>query len=406
MSSEQFQDTTDTQINPAAPEQTIPNTCAAARRSGRKRVGGGFAIVGAFVLGGMILPNLRVSWREPDSAAQSAPGLNTRPAAAVKISEAEIYARAAKIASPAVVNIDAQRVRVASSPFADDWMTGGPRYRTSLSQGSGVIVDGAGYVLTNEHVVGGVNETGKLISVTLLDGRKLDGVVVGADHATDVALVKVTGKDLPVATIGDVKSLVPGQMAVAIGNPYGLGLTVTHGVVSALGRPIPSPDGRLYAGLIQHDAGINPGNSGGALVNVEGQIIGINTIVLSQAEGIGFAIPIDSALRVADELKRFGKVKRSWLGMAVQTNNRLFVARYGVTDSVGAVVTNLYQDSPAASQGVEAGDVIVGVNAEKIKNEEDFKRVEGNLKIGQSVTVELRRKNQAGNVKIIVGEAP
>ncbi len=369
----------------------------------RTRLRGAFVVASAFVLGGIVLPNLHVSWREPDSAAQSTPGLNIRPAAPMKLAETEIYARAARIASPAVVNIDAtQRVRF----MYDEGMMGEPRYRTSVSQGSGVIVDSGGYILTNEHVVGGVNEAGKKISVTLLDGRKLDGIVVGADHATDVALVKVKGSDLPAATIGAVKSLVPGQMAVAIGNPYGLGFTVTHGVVSALGRPVPTSDGRLYEGLIQHDAGINPGNSGGALVNLEGQIIGINTIVLSQAEGIGFAIPIDTALRVADELKQFGKVKRPWLGVAVQTNNRLYVARYGVTDTAGAVVTNLFQNSPAANQGITAGDVIVGINDATIKSDEDFKRVESGLKIGQSVTVKLRRKNEAGTGKVTVGEAP
>lgn len=389
-------------------EQTSVSSGSRSGHVRRTRLRGVVVAASAFVLGGIVLPNLHISWREPDSAAQATPGLNIRPAAPMKLAETEIYARAARIASPAVVNIDAtQQVRVASGPFMyDEGMMGEPRYRTSISQGSGVIVDSGGYILTNEHVVGGVNEAGKLISVTLLDGRKLDGVVVGADHATDVALVKVKGNDLPAATIGAVKSLVPGQMAVAIGNPYGLGFTVTHGVVSALGRPVPTSDGRLYEGLIQHDAGINPGNSGGALVNLEGQIIGINTIVLSKAEGIGFAIPIDTALRVADELKQFGKVKRPWLGVAVQTNNRLYVARYGVTDTAGAVVTNLFQDSPAANQGITAGDVIVGINNATIKSDEDFKRVESSLKIGQSVTVKLRRKNEAGTGKVTVGEAP
>src|SRR5262249_54035578 len=161
------------------------------------------------------------------------------------------------------------------------------------------IVNSSGDILTNEHVVGAVGEAGKSIVVRLKDGRKFDGVVVGSDHTTDVALVHIEGTNLPVAKMGTSRGLVPGQMVVAIGNPYSLMFTVTHGVVSATDRPYKNErDGRIYDKLIQTDCAINPGNSGGALVNLRGEVIGINSMIYPDGQGIGFAIPIDTALQV------------------------------------------------------------------------------------------------------------
>lgn len=364
-----------------------------------------FLIAIAFVLGGLILPNLHISWREPDGIAQSSGGLGVSPGAPHGLAEGEVYARAAQAAYKAVVNIDTtQKVRVRSF-FDEDSFFGGPRYQNRQSQGSGVIVSQDGYILTNEHVVGPSSEAGKSIQVALTDGRKFKGQVIGADHITDVALVKIDGSNLPAARMGTEKGLVPGELAVAIGNPLGLRFTVTHGVVSALGRPI-EVDGRIYPNLIQHDALINPGNSGGALVNLEGQVIGINTLVDPRAQGIGFAIPIDTALKVADELKRYGKIKRPWLGMVVDTNNSFYVARYGVADIQGVVITGVVRGGPAGESGVQNGDVILKLNGQNLKTMDEYKSLEKGLRIGQKIDIEIQREAERAKGTITVGEMP
>jgi serine protease Do len=362
-------------------------------------------IAAAFVLGGLILPNLRVSWVGPSSQAQTGTsGLGVSPSAPQPLSQEEVYARAAQAVYKAVVNIDrTQRVRVRG--FFDDEYVDGPRFREARNSGSGVIISKDGYILTNEHVVGGRDEAGKSITVTMTDGRKLQGTVIGADHETDVALIKVEDNNLPAATMGTSQGLTPGQMAVAIGNPLGLRFTVSHGVVSALGRPVTIQD-RIYRDLIQHDALINPGNSGGALVDIHGQLIGINTLVAQEAQGIGFAIPIDTALKVADELKRNGKVKRPWIGCVVTTNDAFFVQRYGLPDVRGVVVRGVYRGGPAAEGGIEAGDVITKINGQPVRSEEEFRTVERRLKIGDKVEVELHRQDTRASGSVTVGEAP
>ena len=361
----------------------------------------------AFVLGGFILPNIRVAWKEPDSRADVSVGLGVRPGTPIPLSDGEYYAKAAQIASPAIVNIDTLQ-RVAPSFMDDEWFSGG-RSRLQTIEGSGVIIDKAGDILTNEHVVGAANETGKKITVTLNDGtgRKFEGVVIGADHTTDVALVRISAPNLPVAKLGTVQGLVPGQMAVAIGNPLGFRFTVTHGVISALGRPINDQKaGRVYENLIQTDCPINPGNSGGALVNIQGQVIGINTIVATQAQGIGFAIPIDTALRVADELKRFGHVKRPWLGVVVVTNSPQLAAYYDLPNVKGVVVSGISRTSASATSELQQGDIITEINGHKVISDEEFKGIEKKLKIGERVSLTIRRGDKSGKGNLTVGEAP
>lgn len=357
-------------------------------------------VVVAFILGGLILPHIRVQWLDsPSVAQQDSKPFQLSQAAEKKLGPEEVYAHAANAVANAVVNIDSvEKVRIRNL-FEDE-------IGENKSQGSGVIIDPNGYILTNEHVVGGRETVGKKITVTLQDSRKFTGVIVGADHTTDVALVKIEGKDLPAAKIGSTKSLVPGQMAVALGNPFGLRFTVTHGVVSALGRPISSPDGRIYSDLIQHDALINPGNSGGALVNLQGELIGINTLVDKRGAGIGFAIPVNTALKVAEELKRYGKVKRPWLGLVYSENNAIFVQSYGLPDVQGLVVRGFYRGGLAVDSGLEAGDVIIKVHGTTVKSDEEFKSVERTLTIGDKVEVEFVRGNQRNTVKVRVGEAP
>ncbi len=355
---------------------------------------------------GFLGHNLRVTWAPNTGYAQSGAGLGLSPGPApTTLGTAEIYARAAQSVYKAVVNVDlTQRVRVRGFFFEDEFF-GEPRYREAQSHGSGVIITKDGYVLTNQHVVGDANQAANRITVSLTDGRRMPGTVVGADRTTDVALVKVDGKNLPTAPIGTVRGLVPGQMVVAIGNPLDLRFTVTNGVVSALNRPIAIED-RLYSDLIQHDALINPGNSGGPLVNMAGQVIGINTLIRPDAQGIGFAIPIDTALKVADELKRFGKVKRPWLGLIAMSNNRYLIERFGLPDTEGAVVRGVYRGGPVVDLGLEQGDVITKLAGKAVKSEEDFKTIERSLKIGEMVDIEWRNGERLLKGRVKVGEAP
>jgi S1-C subfamily serine protease len=319
------------------------------------------------------------------------------------LGEDEYYARAAQAAYRSVVNIDTtERVRVRS--LFGDFMDV-PRYSEQQSHGSGVIIDPGGYVLTNEHVVGAAHENGRQIMITLTDGRKFRGTVVGADHQTDVALVHVDASGLPAAKMGTVRGLIPGQMVVALGNPLDFRFTVTHGVVSALGRPI-NAEGRVYADLIQHDALINPGNSGGALVNLQGQVIGINTLVASQAQGIGFAIPIDTALKVADELKRYGKIKRPTFGLAPVTNTPAIAEGNDLPNIRGVVVGGLYPGGPAARAGLQVGDIITRIDGREVASEDDFKAAEKASTIGHSVHIKIVRGDQSGDTTLTVGEAP
>lgn len=361
-------------------------------------------LVGAFVLGGLVIPHLHVTWRDPETQAQAGGSLGVAPGTGHTLAVDEVYARAAQAAYKSVVNIDTtQRVRVRG--LFDDVFGLGPRYEENQSQGSGVIITRDGYILTNEHVVGPAHESGKAIQIALTDGRKMNGTVIGADHTTDVALVKVSAAELPAAKMGTVKGLTPGQMAIAIGNPFGLRFTVTHGVVSALGRPI-QIEGRVYSDLIQHDALINPGNSGGALVDLEGEVIGINTLVDPRAQGIGFAIPIDTALRVADELKRYGKIKRPWLGLVVDTNSPYYVARFGVADVKGAVVRAVERGGPAAAAGLTAGDVIIRLNGQPVRTADDYQALEKKLRIGERVEITVQRDQQQASGSVTVGEMP
>jgi len=369
-------------------------------RPARFRWRGLIIVISAFVLGGIVLPNLRVSWHEPESAAQGV-GLNVRPAAPpTGLSDQETYAHAAQAVSPAVVNIDMQqRVRTNPGFYDDEAMMGGSQTRTT--EGSGVIIDKEGYVLTNQHVVGAANEANRSIQITLMDGRKFPGTVIGADQTTDVALVKIEGTNLPVAQVGTERGLIPGQMAVAIGNPLGFRFTVTHGVISALGRPI-----RDYENLIQTDCAINPGNSGGALVNLQGQVIGINTLIITQAQGLGFAIPIDTALRVADDLKRYGRVKRPWLGVYVMSNSAELARYNDLPNIAGAVAARIPSNGPGDTVGLHVGDVVTKVAGKPVTNLEDFKAIEKTLKIGDTVPLEVHRGDQFANVTVKVSEAP
>ncbi len=359
-----------------------------------------------FVLGGFIIPNIHISWRWPHGDAEVRTGLGVTAAQPPgALSPAESYARAAQAAAPAVVNIDTRKiVRIDPGAYDDDWMLA-PRYKQVPAEGSGVIVNSGGDILTNEHVVGAVGESNRTIQVTTMDGRKFEGTVIGSDHATDVALVHINGTNLKVARVGTVVGLIPGQMAVAIGNPYGLRFTVTHGVVSALDRPVHLED-RVYERLIQTDCAINPGNSGGPLVNLNGEVIGINTVVFTGGQGIGFAIPIDTALRVADELKRFGMIKRPWLGIVVLTNSPRLAQANALPNVLGIVAYRMQPNGPSEAAGIQPRDVITTLDGKPVPNEESYKEVVKTLRIGQKVAFEMVRGEKSGKGTIVVGTAP
>jgi serine protease Do len=215
---------------------------------------------------------------------------------------------------------------------------------------------------------------------------------------------------LPVAALGDRDELKPGQTVIAIGNPVGLSASVSAGVVSALGRPI-EQEGRIYESLIQTDTAINPGNSGGALIDLGGRVVGINTLVQRGQggiiQGIGFAIPIQKALNITEDLKRFGKVRRPWSGVLGQSMNENFAGQLGLPDGTkGFIVLKMYRNSPADRAGMEPGDVIVTLNKMGVSSEEDYRKILNSLKIGQTVEITLIREDKKYNTKLTIGESP
>ncbi len=273
-------------------------------------------------------------------------------------------------------------------------------------QGSGVLLEG-GYVLTNQHVVGDAVDTRGRITVRLPDGRRFDADPVGADRATDVALLKVRGGGrLPAAPLGDADRLLPGQTVIAIGNPVGLAASVSAGVVSALGRPIDMGD-RIYEDLIQTDTAINPGNSGGALIDLGGRVVGINTLVRSDAQNIGFAIPIRTAMRVAAELRKHGKVRRPATGIVAVDLDARVRSLLDIAPSVkGVLVWNLYRDSPAARAGLRRGDIVLSLGGKATPDEATLRKVLEEMRIGETVRIEVSRDGRRASAPITLAEAP
>jgi Do/DeqQ family serine protease len=312
--------------------------------------------------------------------------------------------------TPAVVNISAKsKTRVSTTLFNDPLfqrffnIPGLQREQETSSLGSGVIVDANnGYILTNNHVIEGAVE----ISVTLRDGRAFMAEVLGRDPETDIAVIKIHADNISSVSFADSSKLRVGDFVVAIGNPFGLGQTVTSGIVSALGRSGLGIES--YEDFIQTDASINPGNSGGALVNLRGELIGINTAILGAGNGnqgnigIGFAIPVNMAKDVMQQLIEFGKVKRGRLGAQAQDLSPELAHAFGVKSTQGAVVTKIEQGSPAQKAGLKVGDVIVKANGRKVRSSIDMYNVVGLLRIGQTVELEIVRNGRVGLIKATI----
>ena len=288
--------------------------------------------------------------------------------------------------SPAVVNVSAESVVRDVDPFFGSFF--GPSERRTQSLGSGLIVDANGIVVTNAHVIEGASR----IVVTTLDGRELDADVLGSDRDADLAVLKVKARGLPAVPLGRSTDLMIGETVIAIGNPFGLSHTVTSGVLSALGRTVPSDRGeRVFTDFLQTDASINPGNSGGPLVNILGEVVGINTAIIQGANGIGFAIPADRARRVVDDLLRYGELRALWTGARLLTVDAELARRSELPVRRGAMVFKIYPDSPAVAAGLHEKDVIVSVNGHPVTAQEDVATAIYTAPAGTALELEVRR---------------
>jgi serine protease Do len=268
------------------------------------------------------------------------------------------------------------------------------------SLGSGFIISKDGYILTNSHVVEDVDE----IMITLFNHKEFEAKVIGVDSKTDIALIKIkTWKDLPIAALGDSDKLEVGEWVIAIGNPFGLEHTVTVGIVSAKGRVIGAGP---YDEFIQTDASINPGNSGGPLFNIYGEVIGINTAIIPEGQGIGFAIPINVAKDILDDLKQKGEVERGWLGVLIQKVTPDLAEGFGLKEPVGALVAKVIEDSPADKAGLKRGDIILSFDGQKIMEYSDLSRMAAKTKRGKKIVLEIIRDGNPQKISVNIGLYP
>jgi serine protease Do len=312
-------------------------------------------------------------------------------------------------AGPAVVNVNTEQ-EVSRRPdafwgfpggdffedFFRDFLSPFPRSRTRTSLGSGVLIDAKGYILTNEHVIRGADK----IRVTLADKREFLASLVGADPPSDLAVLRIdTREGLPVIPLGQSDDLLIGETVIAIGNPFGLSHTVTTGVISALNRSIRTKD-RIYRDFIQTDAAINPGNSGGPLLNIEGKLVGINTAIYQKAQGVGFAIPINRALRIKEDLIHYGHVQPAWIGLEVQDLTEQLVQYFGLATHEGVLVAAVNPGGPADEAGVRKGDLITAIGDVPVASRQEFFQTLAGYTADSTVELTSWRKREPIAVKV------
>jgi serine protease DegQ len=346
-----------------------------------------------------------LAWRaQVVEVRESAPVAFLSPASSARLS----FSDAARKAIPAVVNISATREVKRRNPLLEDpafQRFFGERFslpnETQLSLGSGVIVSREGYILTNDHVVEGVSD----IKVTLHDGRTLAGKIVGTDPDTDLAVVRVAASGLTPITFGLSEQAKVGDIVLAIGDPFSVGQTVTMGIISAVGRELgPSSP---FSNFIQTDAAINPGNSGGALVDTNGNLIGVNTLIFSRSggyQGIGFAIPVSLAKKVMEQIIETGSVTRGWFGVEVADITPELAESLGLRGTQGAIIGAIERGSPAERSGMKLGDVIFAVNGRPVANSTATLNAIAGVAPGMSVPVKVLRRNQELTLDIMVGK--
>ena len=320
------------------------------------------------------------------------------------------YREAAAKAMPAVVNIytskDVKRQRNPwiNDPFLKRFFGDQPqREEKQSSLGSGVIVSGSGYILTNNHVVESADE----IEVALTDGRKASAKIIGTDPETDLAVIKIDLGNLPVATLGNSDQAQVGDVVLAIGNPYGVGQTVTMGIVSALGRTNLGDTG--FQSFIQTDAAVNPGNSGGALIDIHGNLLGINTAIYSQnggSVGIGFAIPVANARQVMESIISQGQVVRGWIGVELQEITPELADSLGLKMEAGAIIAGVVRDGPAFRAGIKPIDILVEVEGKPVRSTSDMLNLVSQLKPGNNAKIKILRNNTEMVLHVVIGKRP
>ncbi|MBE0571490.1 MAG: trypsin-like peptidase domain-containing protein [Ignavibacteriaceae bacterium] len=336
-------------------------------------------------------------------------------------SRRNIITETVKNVSPSIVGINVIEIREYKDPFFsffdDPFFQRFFGNRGTYSQevkglGSGYIISSDGYIVTNDHVAGNATK----ITVTLTDGRSFDAKVIGSDNASDICLLKIDGNDLPYVSLGNSDEIIIGEWVIALGNPFGLfdlndKPTVTVGVISATGMNLDAINNRYYLNMIQTDASINGGNSGGPLVNSEGQVIGMNTLIFTAGGnngniGLGFAIPINKVRRIVEELKEEGSIDRNFeIGMRIQTIDEGIAKYYHLQSAKGVIVTKIYPNTPAERGGIEVGDIIVEVEGFKINNENSIFSVFHEFRTGQTVTIKIIRdeKELTKQMKLVKG---
>ncbi len=312
--------------------------------------------------------------------------------------------------SPTVVNISTTKTvntdfsHFFDGPFGDFFEPFRvPKNRKEQSLGSGVLVSADGYIMTNNHVVEKADE----IKVTLFDKQAYKGKVVGLDPKTDIAVIKISAKGLPAIKWGDSDDLQVGEFVLAFGNPFGFSHTVTMGIVSAVGRA--NVGIAEYEDFIQTDAAINPGNSGGPLVNIQGELVGINSAIYSKTggyQGIGFAVPSNMAESVMKQLIKKGKVTRGWLGVTIQNITPELAREFGLKKSRGALVSDIFKGSPAEKAGIKRGDVILEINGKKTKNVDSLRNIVAQSEVGSTINLKVMREGKPVILKAVIVEFP